>query len=133
MVPTSVCLTVIQGGLKGQEFGFVAPAHCVVGRAGDCDIQVPSDCLHADVSRHHCALDIDPPVIHVLDLGSRNGTFVNGVRIDGPHRQAVDEWPEGTVDPGVDLKNGDQLRLGSVTFEVKVDEALNTPMPLLFV
>jgi pSer/pThr/pTyr-binding forkhead associated (FHA) protein len=133
MAPSSVCLTVIQGGLKGQEFGFVAPAHCVVGRAEDCDIQVPSDCLHADVSRHHCVLDIDPPLVHVLDLGSRNGTFVNGVRIDGPEWQAFDERPEGAVDHGIDLKNGDQVRLGSVTFEVKVDGALNMPMPLLFV
>jgi pSer/pThr/pTyr-binding forkhead associated (FHA) protein len=33
------------------------------------------------VCRHHCLLDVGPPRISVLDLGSRNGTYIYGLRI----------------------------------------------------
>ena len=83
----------------------------------------------AGVSRHHCVLDIAPPAIHVRDLGSRNGTFVNGVRID----DTADEQPEAPVAGGLDLKDGDQFQLGSTAFQVKVEGVAAVPaLPLFF-
>ena len=78
---TSIVLTVTEGSLAKTRYVFEEPAHCVVGRAPDCDIQVPADFVHADVSRHHCLLAIDPPAVRVRDLGSLNGTYVNGESI----------------------------------------------------
>jgi len=64
--------------LKNREFVFDEPAECIIGRAADCDIQIPTDNEHVDVSRHHCVLEIHPPHVQVRDLGSLNGTLVNG-------------------------------------------------------
>ncbi|MBN2309041.1 MAG: FHA domain-containing protein, partial [Candidatus Hydrogenedentes bacterium] len=49
----------------------------VVGRAADCDITL-ADSL---VSRHHARLFTQDNELHIADLGSRNGVFVNGRRV----------------------------------------------------
>jgi pSer/pThr/pTyr-binding forkhead associated (FHA) protein len=127
MKPASITLTFTQGGLEGKEFHFEKHARCVVGRAPDCDIQLPQDLRHADVSRHHCLLDIDPPTIRVRDLGSRNGTYVNGLKIG----QRPRDRPVATADlisgAAQDLKDGDELRVGHTILEVAIDGAPDTP------
>lgn len=55
-----------------------------IGRAPDCDIQVPPE-LGASVSRSHAQIAIQEGGVVVRDAGSRNGTFVNGVRLAAPH------------------------------------------------
>ena len=74
----------------------------VIGRAEDCNLRLP----YRFVSRHHCELIVDERerAVHVRDLGSHNGTFVN----DGP---VVDECQ---------LKNGDKLIVGCIPFEVHI-------------
>ena len=49
----------------------------LIGRAEECDVRPLSE----DVSRRHAAIHVGPVEVWVEDLGSRNGTFVNGVRI----------------------------------------------------
>jgi S1-C subfamily serine protease len=51
----------------------------VIGRADDCDLQLPD----AGVSAHHVELHVEPGLVTVRDLGSRNGTFVDGERLSG--------------------------------------------------
>ena len=51
----------------------------VIGRGYDCDLVVTD----AAVSGHHCRLTQQGDGFLLEDLGSRNGTFVNGIRI-GP-------------------------------------------------
>ncbi len=51
----------------------------LIGRAEECDIRPLSE----DVSRRHCAVIVGPAAVWVEDLGSRNGTFVDGSRIAG--------------------------------------------------
>ena len=53
------------------------------------------------ISRLHCQLSADPDAIHVKDLESTNGTFVNGSRI----RTAQ-------------IREGDRLRVGRVEFTI---------------
>ena len=49
----------------------------LIGRADDCDIKLVSD----RVSRHHCEVVFRDGQFEVRDLGSTNGTYVDGVRI----------------------------------------------------
>src|SRR4029077_20306533 len=111
-----VTLKVTAGGSNSKEVSFENPARYFVGRAKICQLYVPN----ASVSRLHCLLDIDPPTIHIRDLGSRNGTFVNGELIgmrDPSHTMeeaALEEQHEFT------LHSGDQIGLGNLVLEVGV-------------
>jgi pSer/pThr/pTyr-binding forkhead associated (FHA) protein len=49
----------------------------LIGRAEQCDIRPLSE----EVSRRHCQVTVGPAEVWVEDLGSRNGTYVNDVRI----------------------------------------------------
>lgn len=72
----------------------------VIGRREDCDLRIPL----GDVSRKHCRLILDGETIKVEDLGSSNGTYRNGERI----QQA-------------ELSAGDTLQVGPVVFVLQVD------------
>lgn len=72
----------------------------VVGRREDCDLRIPL----GDVSRKHCRIIKEGDTLRVEDMGSSNGTFVNGRRI----QEAV-------------LSPGDNLQIGPVTFIVQID------------
>jgi pSer/pThr/pTyr-binding forkhead associated (FHA) protein len=96
-----------------QHFVFSTPQTCMIGRSPDCDVVLPATIEYCDVSRRHCALRIDPPFVHVRDLGSLNGTFVNDDRIGGrsPHVPPRKGQAEDQHDWSP-LHDGDELRLG---------------------
>src|SRR6185369_6935096 len=80
-----------------QHFVFSEAQTCTIGRSPDCTIPLPATLEFCDVSRRHCALKIDPPFVHVRDLGSLNGTFINNDRIgrrSGRTREAPTEDAE---------------------------------------
>ena len=56
----------------------VAEPEMTIGRAEHNHVVLASP----RVSRFHAALATDGPVVTIRDLGSRNGTFVNGKRIE---------------------------------------------------
>jgi pSer/pThr/pTyr-binding forkhead associated (FHA) protein/S1-C subfamily serine protease len=58
-----------------------------IGRSPECNVQVPPE-MGASVSRVHAEVAIFEGGVIVRDAGSRNGTFVNGKRIDAPHPAA---------------------------------------------
>jgi pSer/pThr/pTyr-binding forkhead associated (FHA) protein len=73
-----------------------------------------------DVSRHHCVLEVEPPVVYLRDLGSRNGTYVNGERIgQRPPWQPPEEFPSDCL-PARELHDGDEIQLGGVVFHVNI-------------
>ncbi|MBI1917808.1 MAG: FHA domain-containing protein [Planctomycetes bacterium] len=119
-----ITLTFTNGTLKGQKREFSRPGKVVIGRSNDCDLQLPTTLEFMDVSRHHCVLDIDPPALQVRDLGSRNGTFVNGENISqrrGSRDSGSGEVTGANGEPGWHvLKEGDELRIGSITLRVEV-------------
>ena len=53
---------------------------CVVGRHAGCDRRIPNPV----VSRRHCLFTWRDGLVWVEDLGSRNGTFLNGDPVHGP-------------------------------------------------
>jgi adenylate cyclase len=95
---------------KSQKFAFdvaldklvVTTDGMTIGRAGDqCELVVP----HATVSRRHAKLQLKGEALQVEDLGSTNGTAVNGA----------------IIKPGqpVPLQAGNKLRLGDVELLIK--------------
>ena len=112
-----IILTASRGTLKDRKFVLENGTSCIVGRSQDCSIQVPSDTFL--VSRHHCLIDVAAPFVRVRDLGSLNGTYVNGEEV-GRRKQGepVEEavWHEH---PEHGLKDDDELRVGSLVFRVE--------------
>ena len=113
-----ITLTFTNGTLKGQKRELSRPGKFILGRSSDCDIQLPTTLEFMDVSRHHCVLDVNPPALQVRDLGSRNGTFVNGEDIGKRH---PGDLPSTNGESGWHvLKEGDELRIGSIILRVEV-------------
>jgi pSer/pThr/pTyr-binding forkhead associated (FHA) protein len=126
-----ITLTIVDGPMEGTEFVFDEPCQPVIGRANDCTIQLPTNFLFAQVSRHHCLLEIDPPAVRVRDLGSLNGTFVNGEEI-GQHRiDQVAAEHRAKPSESHELKGGDQLQVGALVFRVGV-AANEEPLPAVY-
>lgn len=72
----------------------------VVGRREDCDVRIPL----GEISRKHCRLIKGDDELKIEDLGSSNGTYINGQRVQGT-----------TLSPG------DTIKIGSVVFVVQLD------------
>ena len=90
-------LKVLHGKNAGHEIRLKG-AKFLVGRGEDCQLRPKSDAI----SRHHCEFVIDGNQVSLTDLGSKNGTLVNGARIEG---SAV-------------LNEGDEIQIGKLTFGI---------------
>lgn len=68
-------------GMSGSVYGrsFAIRDGLVIGRSRDCDICLPT----AEISRQHTRLRVIAQHLVVEDLGSTNGTFVDGERVSG--------------------------------------------------
>ncbi|MBR8840456.1 MAG: protein kinase [Stigonema ocellatum SAG 48.90 = DSM 106950] len=127
---TKVTLTITEGSLKGQEFIFDSRTICVIGRAKDCNPQLPDDEAHKTISRYHCLLDINPPDIRVRDFGSKNGTYVNDTKIGQRQPDQTPEEGAKLTFPEYDLHTGDEIKLGNTVFAVSTEvdpESINIP------
>jgi hypothetical protein len=83
-------------------------ADCVIGRAPDCAINIAD----GSVSSRHARIVREPQGFVLEDLQSRNGTFVNGEKVDQPRL----------------LADGDVVRLGKVVLTFNVaQEAVAAP------
>jgi serine/threonine-protein kinase len=119
-MPAKVILRVTQGKLHGEEYVFDERTTCLVGRAEDCQVRLPSDSDHRHISRHHCLLDINPPDVRIRDFGSRNGTFVNGTKIGQRLRHQSASDVSGSPFLEHDLRDGDEISLGKTVFRVGI-------------
>lgn len=76
--------------ISGDEF--------LLGRGNDCDL-----CLYdTTASRHHCLIRVRGDEVTLVDLGSSNGTFLNGTRVLS---QTI-------------LQTGDEIRVGACRYVV---------------
>ena len=120
---TSIRLTVLTGPHQNRTFCFCGPTRCQAGRALDCFIQFGGTQRDQLISRYHCQLDFAPPAAHIRDLGSRNGTFINGQRV------ALDpQDPTNPDNPGAELHHGDLITLGGTTMRVDIVDCPLTGM-----
>ena len=99
-----VQLKVVGGKQSGQLISINRPKF-MIGRADDCQLKSRNELI----SRYHCVLLTEEGYVGVRDLGSRNGVFVNGEKIDQE----------------TELRNGDRLTIGPLEFEVVVSVAMS--------
>lgn len=92
-------LRVLQGQPAGKTLAFSVGDY-ILGRGPECHVRFNSDW----VSRQHCLLRVTGERAILRDLGSTNGTLVNGELCRG-------EQPLGT---------GDAVQIGPLVFEVRV-------------
>ena len=106
-----VTLHVVAGPQTGRVFTFDQHETFMIGRSEDAQFCLPHDRFF---SRHHCIVEIAPPQAFIRDLGSTNGTYVNGSRVDTAY-----------------LKNGDRIQGGETILEVEVsaDQAVAVASP----
>lgn len=122
MESSEVVITLRDEHNEEQRFVYTEPWICLVGRAQDCDIQIPSDEGFLEISRHHCLLEINPPSVRIRDLGSTNGTFVNGQRIG--RRASRLRSPNDTDREraaATTLHDGDEIQLARTPVRLSVE------------
>src|SRR5436305_14095982 len=95
----AIRLTVLTGPHKNRRFCFCGPTRCQLGRALDCFVRFSGAERDQLISRHHCQLEIDPPSIRIADLGSANGTYINGKEVE-PNLKELTEKLGCVLDQG---------------------------------
>jgi pSer/pThr/pTyr-binding forkhead associated (FHA) protein len=94
-----VVLVMFRGEGDRRSFSIIRDV-TVIGRREDCDLRIPL----GEISRKHCRLVKDGDALKAEDLGSSNGTYQNGTRIQT-----------------CELSPGDTLQVGSVAFVVQIN------------
>ena len=114
-----VTLKVSAGPLAGRVFSYDRHDTFLFGRSPDCHAELAA--TDTTASRHHFLLEVNPPHARLRDLGSLNGTHVNGQKHGGRGRQESPEEASRRRLPEVDLRDGDQIRVGATVFEVAIE------------
>jgi DNA-binding winged helix-turn-helix (wHTH) protein len=86
--------------LWGNREVALADGENILGRGAESLVWIDAQ----SVSRRHARLMVASGLATLEDLGSKNGTFVNGIRLRAP----------------VALRNGDELRVGSVPMTLRI-------------
>jgi len=99
----SPLLIVYKGALAGSRWP-VGTGPVTLGRAQDCEVVLPE----RQISRYHARIEQDRAGYLIRDLGSKNGTYVNGDSVKGqPYR----------LHDGDEIQLANVLRLGFVAGE----------------
>ena len=81
MPAETAMLLVVEGVEPGKRI-FLERSALLIGRDEDeCDLVIAD----RQVSRHHARISLEEGRYVVQDLGSKNGTYVNGKGLEGPH------------------------------------------------
>jgi pSer/pThr/pTyr-binding forkhead associated (FHA) protein len=99
-----VILKVTKGSKIGAKIA-VKKDEFLIGRSPECHLCAGS----TSISRKHCAITRNGTKVTIKDLGSRNGTVVNGKKTEGE----------------VELQSGDEIAIGSLEFLVTITAGLN--------
>jgi hypothetical protein len=96
-----ITLTVVEGPNRGLSFTFESHDTFLVGRSPDAHFVMPEKDPY--FSRVHFLVEINPPLCRLVDLNSRNGTLVNGKRVQR-----------------IDLRDGDRIQAGHTVMLVSL-------------
>jgi pSer/pThr/pTyr-binding forkhead associated (FHA) protein len=107
--PRQYALRFISGKYQGGEFPISGDKDVFIGRGNDLEVVLVEDM----VSRKHARVSLQGDTLSIEDLGSTNGTFVNGEKIKRAR-----------------LKEGDRVLIGTSIIRVAMSEAgLDTTDP----
>jgi pSer/pThr/pTyr-binding forkhead associated (FHA) protein len=98
----AVKMRVVQGRPAGKILVFSDGVY-YIGRGAECHIRPNSEW----VSRQHCVLRVVGYAVTIRDLGSRNGTLVNGTLVEREQK----------------LEDGDEIQVGPLVFELRVEDS----------
>ena len=100
--PRAFTLSVVEGDDQGLRLTLDGsqPSRVLIGTSPACEVRL-SD---RTVSRRHVALDVVGSRVRISDLGSKNGTSVDGLSV-------VDAF----------LKGGELVRIGSTAFRLELE------------
>jgi hypothetical protein len=105
-----LALRFISGKYQGGEFPLEEDREIIVGRSSDLDMVLVEEM----VSRRHARIQLVGGSVNIDDLGSTNGTFVNGERVTH-----------------AELQEGDRVLIGSNILKVvATDGTSNAPGPI---
>jgi hypothetical protein len=105
-----ITLTVTEGPHRGQTFRFEEHSTFLVGRSPEAHFVLPEKDPY--FSRLHFVVEINPPLCRLQDLGSHNGTYVNGRRVEA-----------------ADLRDGDQIKAGHTILRVRLEPPSDEELP----
>lgn len=97
-----VTLAITRGPHVGCEFTFEEHDNFIVGRSRDAHFRLPRKDRH--FSRIHFMIEVDPPRCRLMDMGSTNGTYVNGSRVQS-----------------VELIDGDSIQGGNTVITASIE------------
>jgi eukaryotic-like serine/threonine-protein kinase len=95
--PITFTLKVTEGPNQGESFLFAVPQIFLLGRSKKAHLAVQDNFL----SRFHFMIEVNPPICRLTDLQSRNGTWVNGNRVQS-----------------FELRDGDTIKVGHTVLQV---------------
>jgi serine/threonine-protein kinase len=105
----AVVIRVTSGPHSGQEYWIDRRQTFMVGRSSRVQFPMTGDML---LSREHFRIENQPPLCHLMDLGSTNGTKVNGHRVER-----------------VQLREGDVITAGDSSFVIHFCESSGEIVP----
>jgi pSer/pThr/pTyr-binding forkhead associated (FHA) protein len=100
----SLEVRLIERADKPEETRIIAvnQPQFLIGRGTDCDLRL----LGTDISRHHCLIRLSADEVVLMDLGSQNGSYLNGQRVISQ----------------AELKSGDIVQVGTCQFEIDLGD-----------
>ena len=119
-----VQIKISKGKDAGKKFAFTEHDTFVFGRMDDCHACIPDD---TQVSRHHFILEVNPPAACLRDLGSLNGTWINGKEFGARKKGETPEQGAKRRYPEVTLKHGDRIKVGLTELEVSIEQPKEAP------
>ena len=94
--------SVVEGPRRGESFEFEGHEMLLIGRNCNRGLDLNGD---SAISRNHCLIEFAAPLCHLKDLGSSNGTYVNGERV----KEA-------------ELQSGDRVGVGETVIKIEISQ-----------
>jgi pSer/pThr/pTyr-binding forkhead associated (FHA) protein len=100
---------VTAAGRSGEAWATANASSWLIGRHSSCALPI----LHLSISRHHGVIGHQAGQFYLADVGSSNGTWINGQRLETGDRY--------------DLHDGDVIRLGTLLVEFFLSSQVIVP------
>lgn len=116
-------IIITSGTLAGEYHILTEGTAHTIGRASSVEWRIDDE----RVSRYHCVLWVNHGEVYIRDLGSRNGTYINGEQL-APGDMTDISTPRADDYP---WRPGEELRIGDLMFQLVLEEQPDAQRPAL--